>query len=197
MVFMMVAILLLLLTLTLLWFLKTVFTKTQQSTVEEQCKATVQREAQLNRISRVGLGHSAQTFANNVDCRQIPISLPGQDEKMLAGITGVYMEKCWNLFGRGASVLFSEGTGTFCHICYVLTFDPGTSFPLKESLQKQTLGSLKGKYDVPDTVVGERYGIIFRYDKSGQNVDQRIFVQPLAAITVCGAGTAFPRQRLA
>lgn len=195
--FVVVSILFLLLAFGMFFFIKTVFEKTQGMVPEKKCETTVAREATLNFALKLeGEGHTARSFASTVECQQIAIPMPGKDEA-LAGLTGIFMGKCWKIFGQGDLELFSKDEGTFCHICYILTYDQGTTFELESALQKKSLGSLQGKYDAPATVSAEKYAIVFRYRKDSAGIEQKLFVLPLDSVSTACHGAEFPRQRLA
>jgi hypothetical protein len=200
MTFIMVAIILLLLTLALLFFINTVFQKTKAFVPEEKCRLSVEREATLNQVLKhQGAGHTAADFASNLECQQIHINVTGKDEKQLVALTAGLMERCWKTFGSGRLELFSRGEGTFCHVCYAVAYEAGTSFDLASALQKRK-DFVQGKYDLLPKIEGETHGIIFRYQLGAQGIEQKIAVRPLdpaqpQALELC-KGAYFPPQRL-
>ncbi len=200
MAFIMAAVIILLLAVGLLFFIKTVFLKTGQATIEEKCRISVEREAMLNMLlgaEKAGAGHTANDFATNVECQEIPVDLKGKDEKTIAGMAGVLMEKCWNTFGKGKLELFSRGSGTFCSTCYVLDIDPKQTIDLEDSLASRQGWVLEGRYDVPQPLVGGKQGIVFFYQRdSAGTVASKIYVRPLGALDMC-RDAVFPRRRLA
>ncbi len=198
MAFVMAAIILLLLTLGLLFFINTVFQKTKEAVPEQTCQVSVEREAQINMIAKqAGAGHTPKDFASNVECQTIPIDLKGSDAQWVTGMTGVFMEKCWKMFSQGRLELFSREQGTFCHICYALTPAPGTTLALEDALKNKRWSV---RYDVPQQLASEKYGIIFLYKRAENgDVTQQVVVRALdptqpQALEVC-AGAEFPRQR--
>jgi hypothetical protein len=192
--FIVVTMLLVLSALLLLFFLQTVFQKTGAELVpEERCRVSVEREARLHAIAKQpGGGYTADDFASNIECRRIPIELHGNDAESLAGKTAALMNKCWSIFGQGKE-LFSEGKSDFCHQCFIITYDAGTSFAFAGTAARLSAASLKGRHDVPETIVGGVYGIIFKASPSGV---AQLLVRPLTpeGLKPC-ENAAFVRER--
>lgn len=196
MAFIIAAIIILLLTISLFLFISTVFQKTKEMTFEKKCEVSVNREALLNlALKQEGAGHTVKDFASNVDCQTIPIEVPEKNEGKVIGMIRTFMDKCWKIFGQERE-LFSRGDGTFCHICYSLTLESGIAVELEEALK---LRPPKAKYDVPAQTSGDLQAIVFYAKKTGDDIDQKILVRALdpaqpQALADC-ADAEFPRQR--
>ncbi len=196
MAFVVVAIIILLLTFTLLIFIGTVFQKTGQATIEEKCRVSVEREALINSIAaKTGAGHTLKDFATNVECQTIPLDMRGKDEKAIASSIRMLIEKCWKTFGKGGLALFSRGEGIFCHVCYSLTIDPKTTVDIDTFLKSQQEWLLKDKYDAQSPLAVETGIVFFNNRDSAGAVTSKIYVRPLNALDVC-KDAEFPRQRL-
>jgi hypothetical protein len=197
MAFVMAAIIILLMTFALLYFLSVTFEKANKTTIEEKCQVSVQREATLNMITKqTGAGHTVDDFAGNVECQEIPLDLKNKNAQETAATTVSLMEKCWNLFGSGKKELFSSGSGLFCHKCYVLTIDPSLAISLEDVIKARRESAIQGNYDVPKPLSGENQAVVFVYarDSSGI-VSQKVYVRALGAMDMC-KNAVFPAQRL-
>ena len=187
MAFTTVAILLLLLTLALFYFLSVTFEKTKVATIEEKCQVSVQREATLNMVTKQeGAGHTLNDFATNVECQEIPVDLTSKKESEVAGMTAALMEKCWKMFGSGKKELFSRGEGTFCNKCYVLDTDAKQAVNLEDALALKKDWVLYGSYDVPKQLSGSKQGIVFYYNRDLAGIaTAKVYVRALDAMNMC------------
>lgn len=186
MAFVMAAIILLLLTFVFLQFYYTVFGKAKESIPERQCQISVQREAKLNtQLKLLDSGHTVKDFASNVECEQIPITISQKKPETAGLITKKYLDKCWTTFGSGRLELFSRGSGTFCHICYITTYDPVLTFSLPKK---------EKHYDVPQELSSEKLAVVFYYNKKGETAEQKVFLRPPDKLQMCERAE-FPVQR--
>lgn len=186
-------ILILILIIAFLLYFKEFFDKTKETIPERQCAITIEQEAQLNVIT--GSSYSAKDFASNIDCKWIPVKIKGRNQAVQ---TINYMKKCWEMLGKGSLNFFSSGK--FCHICYIITYEPEVDFNLKNNLEIMRSKPLSN-YDIPDFIKGREYGIIFYYNKENSIVDAKIVVRPFdsadpEAFDIC-KDAEFPAQRVA
>jgi hypothetical protein len=174
-------------------YIKEFFDKTKESVPEKQCAVSAEQEAQLNVMT--GDSYSARDFASNVDCRWVPVKIKGRNP----GVQTInYMNKCWEMLGKGSLKLFSSGK--FCHICYVITYEPEADFNLNAKLDAMQTKPVT-KYDIPEFIKGSAYGIIFYYSREEGVADAKIAVRPFdsaspKAFDIC-KDAEFPAQRVA
>ncbi len=94
-----------------------------ETSVEEQCRASVIRNARYH-IAGIELG-------SEIDCPTRKLELKkdlSEDEAKEKLANAMY--KCWRQFGQGKLNLFS-GNGVYCNVCYIVdvkTKDPLTGF---------------------------------------------------------------------
>lgn len=195
--FVVVVILMLALAISLLLFLKTFFEKTEQAALEKKCEISVKREAAINVATQEAkAAHTAVDFASNIDCRTIPLPIAEKGERARISLTRSYMDRCWEMFGKGKLRLFSrvsDDKRKFCHECYSVSYEPVASFDLKTALDKMLPAF---PYDVPSIVSGEKQAIVFYYLLNDDGTtEQKIAVRPFGELDLC-ADAEFPRQRL-
>lgn len=171
-------ILILFFTVGLIFFLRTMFEKTETMIPEERCRITVDRETALNlALARADkdTAHTSSDFASNIKCKTVFHTITEKDETKLLGLVMHLMERCGEMFGEGKREHFSRDENTFCHICYSATFKEARSLPLKTALEKR---KPKMAYDVPDVLdTGNQQGIIYYFERAENGFNAKIRVR--------------------
>ncbi len=189
-------ILVLVIAVALLAFIGKISFKTNDISVEEQCRASVLRNAQYH-VAGIELG-------TNIDCPTRTLELKESDsdkeaKKKLADA----MYSCWRQFGQGKLNLFNENK-VFCNVCYIVdvkttspinnfaehlmttpsptenmyyydylsSFETSRAGEVLGELEKQKI-SLKDQGDLSNDKGSNKYAILFVYAK-GQNNFEKI-----------------------
>ncbi len=173
--------------------------------VEEQCRASVIRNARYH-IAGINLG-------SEIDCPTRTLELKKEyDQKEAKEKLARAMYGCWRQFGQGRLNLFS-GEGVFCNVCYVVdvnTKEPITDFTgylLKtpsptenmyyydylSSFETSKAGEILGKlelvqikledYEISNEKGDNKYAILFVYAKgqdSLEKIRKQLFMQSAA-----------------